>query len=333
MTLVHEPSTSTWAKGIKIIPTFLNKIPFVRKRHEVLAPLAPLAFETLDFSGYDIVISVTGSDAKSIITKPNQLHICYCLTPTRYFWSGETEYDTNWKMRIIPKFLKEYFKNVDILTSERPDEYISISEEIRDRVNKFYRRKSVVIYPPIEDKFYSKKIIPLEERGYYLIVGRLVPYKKVDLVISVFNKLNLPLKVVGTGSEVKRLRKMAGKSITFDKSAGDQALIEYYRHAKAVIFPPEEDFGLVPLEAQASGTPVIAYGKGGALETVIDKKTGILFSKQTESSLTSAIRSFEKIKFSPQACVVNARKFNQAKFTTEFSSEVNKLWTEFSNKK
>ncbi len=329
-TLVHEPSTSSWAKEIKVIPTFLNNFPPLRSRHEWLAPIASLAFETFDLSDFDVIISITSSDAKSVITRPHQLHICYCLTPTRYFWSGEGEYSSDKKMKLLPSFLKKYFRSLDLLTSERPDEYISISNEVKNRVKKYYFRDSSVVYPPIEDKFYSVKPISMKNREYYLLVGRLVPYKKASLVIEAFNKLNLPLVIVGSGSEEESLKSMAGKSISFVGQIDDNRLIEYYRHAKAVIFPQEEDFGLIPVEAQAQGTPVIAYGKGGALETVLHGKTGYLFEKQNVESLIKAIENFRKINFSPLACVENAQKFNFQKFKKAFSFEVRKLWEKYS---
>jgi glycosyltransferase involved in cell wall biosynthesis len=325
-TLVHEPKTSQWAKDITVIPTFLNKFSFLRRRHEWLSPIAPLAFETLNLSEYDVVISVTSGDAKSVITRPHQLHVCYCLTPTRYFWSGEAEYAGDKKFKLIPGFLKDYFKSVDLLTSTRPDYYISISEEVNKRVKKFYNRDSSIIYPPIEDKFYSNNLISHDNREYYLVIGRLVPYKKFDLAIAAFNKLKLPLVVIGAGSEYEKLRQMASPNISFVGAVDDHRLIEYYRHAKAVIFPQEEDFGLVPIEAQASGTPVIAFGKGGALETVIHKKTGYLFPEQTIDSLANAVKEFRKLVFKPKLCVDNSNIFNYSSFEKQFSDEVKRLW-------
>ena len=296
---------------------------FLRARHEWLAPIAPLAFETHDLSDFDIVISVTSSDAKSVVTKPNQLHICYCLTPTRYFWSGESEYSTDKKFKLLPKFIKEYFRSVDLVTSQRPDEYISISSEVRNRVKKYYKRNSQVVYPSIEEKFFTKTPISLDKRDYYLVVSRLVPYKKVDLAISAFNRLGLPLVVIGTGSEEARLKKMAAYNISFVGAVEDRRLIEYYRHAQALVFPQDEDFGLVPLEAQASGTPVIAFAKGGALETVIPNKTGYFFNDQSEESLANAVRQFEKKKFLPEDCVQNAERYNFHNFSSRFEAMIN----------
>jgi len=322
-TLVHEPKDSHWAEGIQIIPTFLNKIFFLRSRHEWLAPIAPLAFETHDLSCFDIVISVTSSDAKSVITRPHQLHICYCLTPTRYFWSGASEYKEDKKMKLIPKATIEYFRQVDLVTSQRPDEYISISNEVQSRVKKYYKRSSEVIYPPIEDKFYSKTQISPDNRDYYLVVSRLVPYKKVDLAIHAFNQLRFPLVIVGVGSEETKLKKMAGSNISFVGAIDDERLIQYYRHARALIFPQKEDFGLVPIEAQASGTPVIAYAKGGVLETVIAGKTGYFFDKQSEESLILAIRQFENKKLLPKDCVINAQRFGYKNFSSQFTGLIN----------
>lgn len=332
-TLVYEPRTSSWANVFSVIPTFLNIIPFLRSRHEWLAPFAPLAFETQDLSSYDIVISLTSSDAKSVLTKPNQLHICYCLTPTRYFWSGSHNYASDKKMKLIPNFLKKYFRTVDLLISSRPDEYIAISEEVKKRITQYYFRKSTVIYPPIEDKFYSSDILPSSKREGYLLVSRLVPYKKTSLAISVFNKLKLPLTIIGEGSESRSLRRQANSNITFVGQVNDKQLIEHYGQAKAVIFPQEEDYGLVPLEAQACGTPVIAYGAGGALETVITNETGIFFNKQNEESLTHAILKFEKSELDPHACRQNARRFNFKSFSFLFSDKVNTLWEKHQTRK
>ena len=327
-TLVHEPQTSEWAKGLRIMPTFLNSLPFLRSRHEWLAPVAPLAFETLNLSPFDLVISLTSSDAKSVITKPHQLHLCYCLTPTRYFWSGISHYAGDRKMKWLPTFLKKYFAQLDLITSTRPDYYLAISQEVKKRIKKYYKRESTVVYPSIEDKFYSKKPIPFGKRKHFLIVSRLVPYKRVDLAISAFNLLKLPLVVVGTGSELKKLKQMAGSNISFAEEVSDERLIKYYREAKAVIFPQEEDFGLVPLEAQALGTPVIAYGKGGALETVVHQKTGFLFKEQTVESLIFAIHESRKTVFNPKICQENANRFNYSLFSQKFSGEINRLWKE-----
>lgn len=326
-TLVYDPQSAAWSKVFKVFPSFINNFKFLRNKHEWLAPISAFAFESFDLRNYDVVISVTSSDAKAVITKPGQLHICYCLTPTRYFWSGADQYAKDKKVKIIPKGMMNYFRTVDLLSSKRPDHYIAISEEVKSRIKKYYHRDSSVIYPSIDDKFYTKNFIPDSERDAYLIVSRLVPYKKVDIAIKAFNKLKKPLIVVGTGSEMSRLRKLAGPTISFTGAVSDDRLIDYYRHAKAVIFPQEEDYGLVPLESQASGTPVIAYGKGGALETILDGKTGVIFHDQTTKSLINAVNKFENMKFKSQLCQENALRFNEASFIEKFKTAVDSLWS------
>ncbi len=324
-TLVHEPKTSTWAAGHKVIPTFLNKIPFLRVRHEILAPIAPLAFETLDLSEYDLIISVTSSDGKAVITHPNQVHICYCLTPTRYLWSLFSLYKKDIKLKFLPRFVLNYFRFVDKVLSHRPDHYLAISNEVKRRIKKYYERSSTVIYPPVSEDFFVTKPVSKKGRGYFLVAGRLVPYKKTDLVIETFNKLNEKLIVVGTGSELKKLKKMAGKNISFITNANDKKLKHYYSHAKALISPQLEDFGLIPLEAQSAGTPVISYKKGGALETVIDGKTGVFFNRQTPDSLLLAIKKFQKTKIDYQNCIKNAKRFNQKQFSKNLKDYINKI--------
>ncbi len=325
-TLVYDKDKAVWASGIKVIPTFLNKISFLRDKHELLAPIAPLAFETLNFDEFDVVISVTSSDAKAIITKSHTLHICYCLTPTRYFWSGAKEYDKDIKMKLLPHLIKKYLRTVDLLISKRPDEYIAISDIVKNRINQYYSRDADIIYPAIDDKFYTQtKPLPKSKRKFYLLVSRLVPYKKADLAIKAFNQLGEKLVVIGTGSEEEKLKKMAKSNIDFWGAVDDDKLIYAYKHAKALIFPQDEDFGLVPIEAQSSGTPVIALDSGGARETVVDGSTGVFFKQQTTKSLINAIKRFEKIKFSFDECKENAKKFSKSTFIREFSDKVNAL--------
>ena len=333
-TLVHNPDTSEWSRGIKVIPSFFNKIKFFRTRHELLAPVANYGFEDFNLNQYDVVISVTSADAKAVITKPETLHICYCLTPTRYLWQGFSEYEKDIKMRLLPKMIKKTIRSTDYINAQRPDRYIAISDEVKRRIKKYYNRQADIIYPSIEDKFYSKnKPKKLSQRGSYLLVSRLVPYKKADLVIKTFNQLGLPLVVVGSGSEKSRLKSLAKSNISFLGQISDSELISQYRQAKALIFPQLEDFGLIPLEAQASGTPVIAYAQGGALETVVDQETGLFFKKQTPGSLIDAIRRFEagEHKIKPSLCFQQAAKFSASGFNQQFSDKVKRLWYKHQN--
>lgn len=324
-TLVSESSKSSWTGKHPVKATFLNKIKFFRTRHELLAPIASMAFESHNLKEFDLVISVTSSDAKSIITNPHQTHVCVCLTPTRYLWSGKKIYGQDFKIKYLPKFLFNYFKFIDKLFSSRPDHYIAISKEVQKRISKYYQRDSVVIYPPVNSHFFVKKAVIKSKRRYYLIVSRIVPYKKIDLVIKTFNILNKKLIIVGEGSELKTLKKQANKNIKFVGAISDIELKKYYANAKAVIFPQREDFGLVPLEAQACGTPVIAYGRGGAKETVIKGKTGIFFSYQKKSSLIKAIAKFKSTPIKYSDCIENAKHFSEQEFKDKFLKYLNEV--------
>lgn len=330
-TLVHNPHSASWAKKFSITASPLNKIKLLRNHHQWLSPIAPMMFETFNFNKFDVVISITRDNAKAIITKPGTLHICYCLTPTRYFWGNTKEYGQDLKMKILPKFLYKYFKNLDLLISRRPDHYIAISKEVQDRIKTYYNKNSSVVYPPVADKFYSNsKPKPLSKRDHYLIVSRLEPYKKVDLAISAFNHIpDHSLKIVGTGSQAKKLKSLAKTNTSFLGQVQDKELIDLYSSAKAVIFPQIEDFGLVPLEAQSSGTPVIAFNQGGAKETVVDNQTGILFNSQTTKSLLNALKKFESGKhgITPNKCILNTTRFTEDRFLKEFRDKVDKLWS------
>lgn len=326
-TLVHHQKTAKWASVFDVRPTFLNNISFLRNKHEILAPIAPLSFESLDLKNFDVIISVTSSDAKSIITRADQLHLCYCLTPTRYFWSGADEYRSDIKMRLLPAIFYKFFRYLDLVSSARPDVYISISKEIKNRVKNYYHRDSKVVYPPINDLFFEGKTCS-RKRRYFLIAGRLVPYKKTELVVRAFKKLDYPLIVAGDGAERKRLESMAGSKTVFLGEVTDLKLRELYTNAIATIFPQCEDFGLIPIESQACGTPVIAYKKGGALETVVDGETGVFFRDQTEDSLISALEKLKTLKIDPRDCIKNAQKFSEENFLREFKLHFDKAYND-----
>ncbi|MDD5600058.1 MAG: glycosyltransferase, partial [Victivallaceae bacterium] len=283
-TAVYDPVSAPWAHVFEIHPSFLQSFPFARHHHEYFSWLTPLAFESFNFDSYDLVISVTSADAKGIITKPGTRHLCYCLTPTRYLWSHHDVYFQNSFFQFISKPMVRYLQKWDKVACSRPDSYIAISKTVQTRIQKYYKRDSKVIYPPA--KIIKKTVCPEVKRKslpdiFFLVVSRLVPYKKVDLAIRSCNKLQLPLVVVGTGSEEKRLKSLAGPTIQFKKNLTDEELAWYYQHCTALIMPQEEDFGLSGVEAQSFGKQVIAYAKGGATETVIAGKTGVLFTGQT----------------------------------------------------
>jgi glycosyltransferase involved in cell wall biosynthesis len=311
-TAVYDAKKAPWARVFpKVVPSFLQKIPFLNKKHEFISYLTPLAFESFNFSEYDLVISVTSESAKGIVVRGR--HICYCLTPTRYLWSSYDFYFRNPFLKIISKPVVNYQRNWDFLAAQRPNELIAISTAVQKRIKKYYQRKSQIVFPPVDlSKFDSQKTY--SKKDYYLLVSRLVPYKKVNLAIEAFNRLGKKLIVVGTGSQSLRLKYLAKRNISFIKNPSDSELAKLYGEAKALIFPQEEDFGIVALEAQAMGTPVIAFEKGGATDTVISGKTGIFFEKQTVGSLIKAVADFEKMKFEQKEVKANAQRFSKEFF-------------------
>ncbi len=334
-TLVHNPASSKWAIDLAVISSFFNKIPIFRKKHELLAPVSIFGFESFDFDQFDLVISVTSDTAKGIITKPDTLHLCYCLTPTRYLWSGHKEYKNNPSLKQFSHLaslgldkLKNSLRKVDVVLAQRPDHYIAISKTIQKRVKKYYQRDSDLVYPGIDFNFWSRKSYLVNHKSYYLVVSRLVPYKKVDLVVRAFRNLPYQLKIVGTGSQKLFLRSIAGRNVEFLGKVSDKKLRRLYQNASALIFPQNEDFGLTPLESQAAGIPVIAYKKGGATETIVANQTGLFFSKQDVDSLVKAIEQFQTKKhfFTVKNCQENAYNFTDSLFLRQFSAKVDSLW-------
>ncbi|MBI5123273.1 glycosyltransferase [Candidatus Roizmanbacteria bacterium] len=336
-TSYFDKGSASWAKDLKIKTSYLQKFPNFIKKNRILSFLFyPFIFELFDFSGFDLVISVTSSFAKSIITKPGTKHICYLLTPTRYLWSHKQDYLNNKLISYVLGYYLNKLKQWDFVSAQRPDKIISISETVRNRCLKYYKRNSEVVYPGFDTKYWKK--IKFEIRNskfetnskykilntkYFLVVSRLEPYKRVDLVTQSFNRLKDSLVIVGEGSQEKKLKKMAGKNIIFLSKLSDVELGIFYSNAQALIMPQEEDFGYVSLEAQFFGCPVIAYKKGGALETVIDGKTGIFFNRQEEISLRRAIERFNKIKYNlrknvSKYGVENIKRFNKEKFIDKF---------------
>jgi glycosyltransferase involved in cell wall biosynthesis len=314
-TAVYNPQTAPWAKAFKVIPSFMQKIPFAKTHHELFPWLTPLAFESFDFSSFDIVISITSAEAKSIITGPKTFHLCYCLTPTRYLWSGSRDYK-------VPVFLKPLISHLrlsDQITAQRPDRYLAISKTVARRIKKYYHQSAEVIYPGVDTKKWRLIKKNINSKPYYLVVSRLVAYKKIDLVVKAFNQLRNKVVIVGIGNELPKLKEMANqKYVKFAGQLTDAELLTYYNNCVAVIFPQEEDFGLIPLEAQACGKPVIAYRGGGALETVIEGKTGEFFYPQTTDALVEIIKRSVILKYKAQDCRKQAQRFDLEIFKRKF---------------
>lgn len=325
-TSVYNIQTASWAQVFKIKSSFLQKFPKATLAHEYYPLFMPSAFESFSFDAYDLVISVTSEAAKGIITKPHTKHICYCLTPTRYLWSGYEDYFKDNFFKTISYPATYYLRKWDHAAAQRPDAFIAISKEVQSRIKQYYGRESALVYPPVEISNFKFKISnkseykkkKISKNSYFLVVSRLVSYKRIDIAIEAFNKLKENLIVIGTGSEEKKLREIAGSTITFIGNISDVELQEYYKNCKALIFPGNEDFGLTVLEAQAFGKPVIAYKKGGALETIIEGKTGDFFYPQTANSLIKVVQKFRKIKYNTDECKNQAQKFNKDRFKEEF---------------
>ncbi|BCX14814.1 MAG: glycosyl transferase [Patescibacteria group bacterium] len=332
-TSVYNPKKALWAKAFPGVETsFLQKIPFVKSWHQGFGWIMPIAFESFNFDKYDLVISLTSEAAKGIITKPKTRHVCYMLTPTRYLWSHYDVYFDNFLLKFVSKPIVDYLRSWDKIAAFRPDEVIAISQEVKERIKIFYDIDSDVIYPPFifdSFRFQSGRLPNFNEfkpKEYYLVVSRLEPYKMVDLAVRVFNDLKLPLVVVGTGSQMSKLRKMAHSNIHFVGYVDDTTLSFYYQNAKALIMPQEEDFGLVSLEAQNFYLPVIAYKKGGALDTVWENKTGVFFANQDAACLVDAINKFAKMDFSQDDFRYNLQKFSFSNFKERFLGEIEKLF-------
>lgn len=321
-TSVYTPHRTPWADVFPRVHTsFLQKLPLARRKHESLAPLMPSAFESFNFDKYDLVISVTSEAAKGIITKPHTKHICYMLTPTRYLWSGYDEYFKDQVFKGVTKPITYYLRKWDKMAASRPDKILSISKEVQKRVKKYYKRNSIVINPPNMLKSAESKK-DKEEGRYYLAVGRLVPYKKFDLLVKTFNETGQKLVIVGDGSEMNKLKAMAKKNIKFTGSVNDDDLVDYYKNAKALVFPQIEDFGLVAVEAQSFGVPVIAYKSGGVLDIVQEGLTGVFITRQTIDGVKEGLKEFERTKFDDRRIIGESKKFSKSRFKKEFLSAI-----------
>lgn len=300
--------------GKIIFTSFLQKIPGWQNLYKTLLPLYPIAFEQFNFDDFDLVISHTTRFAKAIITKPKTTHICYCHTPPRFLWrlSGETNYGF---LESILSKLRIY----DRISARRVDYFFAGSENAKRRIKKIYSEEAKVIYPFIDfDKF---KNVEVFDGGYFLVISRFNKYKRIDLVVEVCLKLGVPLKVIGTYSKEEQSRGL----VQFLGNMDDDMVVKVLSGAKALIIAGEEDFGLVSLEAQALGKPVIAFKGGGNLETIIDGITGILFNEQSVESLVNAFEVFKKNKFSAQKCKENAQKFTKKEFESNFKNTLAEL--------
>ena len=332
-TLLYEKKNADkYYRNRHIETSIIQKLPGGISHYQWYMPFMPMAVEFFDLSGYDLVISDSSSFAKGVITSSHTLHLCYCHTPTRYLWSDTHQYIQELKynkyFKKVISLVLNYIRIWDRLAADRVDEYIANSRFVAKRIKKYYKRDSFVIYPPVETELFriSEKI-----EDYFLIGGRLAPYKRVDIVIEACKKLGKKLKIYGDGVDLARLKKMAKgyANIEFLGWVDDAAKAELYARALAFIYPQEEDFGITAVEAMASGRPVIAYRSGGAPETVQDGVSGIFFNKQTVDSLIQAINNFDKAEFNPQIIKQQAERFSVERFRREIKEFVDQEYEKF----
>jgi len=302
---------------MEIKTSLLQHLPFAFKKYRYYLPVFPRLIERFDLKDYDLVVSTSHCVAKGARARRGAFSICYCLTPMRYVWYFGDDYfgHWGWRRRLAgPVF--SYLKKWDVASSRRVRRWIAISEHVAGRLRKIYNVEAEIIYPPVDATFFTpgNARAGIGEGGYFLVVSALVPYKRIDLAVRAFNNLGLPLKIVGEGPQRDVLRKAAGPGIEFLGWRPDEEVRELYRGCRALIFPGEEDFGITPLEAQACGRPVIAYGRGGALETVRGGETGLFFKEQTVEALEAAVGQSAAMTFQPDLMRNNALRFDRAVF-------------------
>lgn len=316
----------------KKLVSFLNSLPGIRRHHKLYLALMPWAVGSFDLSDYDLIISDSSSFAKGARSK-NKLHICYCHTPTRFLWTEKEDYLTNQPypafFKLLARPVLSWLKRWDYKAAQQPHFFIANSKNVQNRIKKYYNREAVVIPPPVDTAiFYPQG----KKEDYFFTASRLEPYKKIELVVEAFNRLSLPLKIAGSGTASDKLRKMAGPNIEFLGRISDEELRRKYSECKAFIFPAEEDAGIMPLEAQACATPVIALRAGGALETVIEGVTGEFFDQQNSESLLSAIKKFDQKKYDPVKIREHALQFDKTIFQKRLREFVEEKYNEYVRK-
>jgi len=306
--------------------SFLNHMPLARTRHQLYLSWYPLAFESFDLRGYDAVLSLTSGFGHGVITSAGTAHLCYCLTPARFLWNYHAYIEREGVGALARMALRPTLKSLrqwDRLAADRVDQFVAISRTVQQRIEKVYRRDSIIIYPPIAT---HQGQIAQEPEDYFLVVSRLIPYKRIDLAIEAFNRLGLPLRIIGDGRDRAMLERLAKDNVQFlGFVPSDDAVREQMARCRALIFPGEEDFGLAPLEAMSAGRPVIAYAAGGALDTVVEGETGAFFREPTPESLIEAISRFEGMTFSPATLQAHASEFGVERFQRELDEALVRL--------
>jgi glycosyltransferase involved in cell wall biosynthesis len=320
-TTVHHPERlPAVMQGWDVRTSFLQHLPFARKRHQPFFPLMPLAFEQFDLREYDLVLTASSACAKGVITAPDALNICYCFSPCRYLWDSYHEYTDGLPFRSLVAPIAHWMRMWDQVTSDRVDHFVAISHEVASRIRRHYRRDSEVIYPPVDVDRFTPSLRPPED--FYLVVSRLVAYKRIDLAVAAANRLGRRLVVVGDGPQRRRLEAMAGPTVEFRGKLPDAEIADLYSRCRAFLFPGFDDFGIAPVEAQAAGRPVIALGRGGATETVVHGATGLLFEEQEVDAVVEAMLELDRAHFDPALCRRNAERFHRREFRRRIQAAV-----------
>jgi glycosyltransferase involved in cell wall biosynthesis len=338
-TLVYQPENfrDTPIARHPVHVSFIDRLPWGRSRYRAYLPLMPLAIEQFDLGEFDVVISMSHSVAKGVLTRSDQLHISYMYTPVRYGWDLYFQYLRDLKLERgirswLVRPLLHYLRLWDLASASRPDVMIASSGYVAQRIWKLYRREAPIIYPPVEtERFQATR----RRDSFYLTLARLVPYKRVDLIVEAFSRLRLPLVVVGDGPDRQRVQRLAGPTIVFRGEQPDATVTDLMERCKAFVFAADEDFGIAPVEAQAAGAPVIAYGRGGITETVVPGETGLLYPQQTVESLMAAVRAFEsgEYTFQPQRLRLSSERFSRTRFQRELLDVVEREWAAFQGRR
>jgi glycosyltransferase involved in cell wall biosynthesis len=326
--LTAEDRAKLWGKTARV--SFIQRLPFAKKRFRGYLALMPLAIEQFDLSGYELVISSNHAVAKGVLTGPGQIHICYCHTPIRYAWDLQHQYLreaglTKGIKTIFARALLHYIRLWDTRTASGVDQFVANSSYVARRIRKIYGRDARVIHPPVDVEAFA---VHAQKDDFYLTASRLVPYKRIDLIVAAFKLLpERRLVVIGDGPELAKIQKLAGHNVTLLGYQNDAVLLDHLQRARAFIFAAEEDFGILPVEAQACGTPVIAYGYGGARDSIIGTdmagstaRTGLFFYEQSAAAIGAAVNEFEMMAISPAACRAQSEKFSTTRFRSRFAA-------------
>lgn len=321
--VVVPAAISAELRGHRIRTSFIARLPQAARRYKTYLPLMPMALEQLDLTGYDLILSSESGPAKGIITPEGAVHLCYCHSPMRYIWNMYHDYrrSAGPLAKFAMPLVTHYLRTWDESSAARVDSFVANSSTVASRIRRYYRREATVIYPPVDVGAFAP-VAPDEVDDYYLMVGELVRYKRPDIAVRAFNALERPLVVIGGGEMLAELRALAGPTVQVLGAQPFDQLRHHYARARGLIFPGEEDFGIVPVEAMASGRPVVAFGRGGATETVVDGRTGVFFDEQSEEALIAAIERLERLDLDPAAIVTHARQFNSARFEAQMRMAV-----------